>query len=440
MFPRLKTLIDYKLANVKLDDIILNIQNISLMGISLYSLYCCMNYYFGIKYYNSNLYSHSLDINDEKLYTYTRQFDDLFVYVQIYAFIDIFLVKTNDLRLHHLFIFGLSFYGWVTKLHTIHQFACSYPLLKTEVSNIFLILKHYLPANTTIYNINMLLFYIFFMKFRIIDIYFEIFHNNCAFNVYIQNYSPSYIYILLASVYGLFILNIYWFLIINKTLYKMLLKNTQFNTDKMCHYICSYIHYLNIPFTAYFYSYNNQEQNIIYMSGIVVLSVASYMYHYDIYYKICTKLINEYVVEKNINYVYFLNDCLCIHIRFFLAVFTNYYNNPYFYAVTTFCGVFQLGCFYNGVINVIELLSNRDYLKANFLKIHYLFTFLPIGIEIVAIYLNTKSPEIAIPFLLVNICIALLFIVDPFYKLTHVAFHVLLIAQNWYICFSNASA
>ena len=67
MFPRLKTLIDYKLANIKLDDIILNIQNISLMGISLYSLYCCMNYYFGIKYYNSNLYSHSLDINDEKL-------------------------------------------------------------------------------------------------------------------------------------------------------------------------------------------------------------------------------------------------------------------------------------------------------------------------------------------------------------------------------------
>jgi hypothetical protein len=236
-----------------------------------------------------------------------------------------------------------------------------------------------------------------------------------------------------------FALNIYWFLIINKTLYKMLLKNTHFNTDKMCHYICAYIHYLNIPLTVYLYSYNNQTQNIYDIIGIIILSIASYLYHYDIYRKIHTKQINEYVVEKNINYVYFLNNCCCINIRFFLAVFTNYYNNPYFYAVTIFCGVLQLGCFYNGVINVIELLSNRDYIKSNFLKIHYLFTFLPVGIDILAIYLNTKSDQIAIPFLFVNMCIALLFIVEPFYKLTHVAFHLLLIAQTYYICFSITS-
>jgi hypothetical protein len=225
-----------------------------------------------------------------------------------------------------------------------------------------------------------------------------------------------------------------------KIIYKQVCKNTFIDTDKMCHYICSYIHYLNIPLAAYMYSYNKQEQNIYDMTGIVILSIASYMFHYDIYEKIHTKQITEYVVEKNINYVYFLNDCLCIHIRSFLAVFTNYYNTPYFYAATTMGGVFQLGCFYNGVINVIELLSNRDYLKANFLKIHYLFTFLPVGIDILAIYLNTKSQQIAIPFLLVNICIALLFIVDPFYKLTHVAFHLLIIAQNYYICLINTSA
>jgi len=53
-------------------------------------------------------------------------------------------------------------------------------------------------------------------------------------------------------------------------------------------------------------------------------------------------------------------------------------------------------------------------------------------------YVNTKSQEIAIPFLLTNIGIVLLFIVEPFYKLTHVAFHLLLIVQNYYLCLSSS--
>jgi len=41
------------------------------------------------------------------------------------------------------------------------------------------------------------------------------------------------------------------------------------------------------------------------------------------------------------------------------------------------------------------------------------------------------------PFLSVNIAIALLFVVEPFYKLNHVAFHLLLVAQNYYLCLSH---
>jgi hypothetical protein len=39
----------------------------------------------------------------------------------------------------------------------------------------------------------------------------------------------------------------------------------------------------------------------------------------------------------------------------------------------------------------------------------------------------------------VEMNIVLLIIVDPFYKLTHVAFHIMLIAQNYYMCVTNSS-
>jgi len=205
--------------------------------------------------------------------------------------------------------------------------------------------------------------------------------------------------------------------------------------------MCAYIHYLNIPLAGAVYFLHKKQmdiQHIYDIGGIFLLSIASYKYHYDIYEKIQTNQIDqEHNVEENSNFVYFLNDCICIHIRSFLAVFTNYYNNPHFYSVSALCAIIHVSCIYGSVINVVELLSKKTYDKSNFLKTHYVFTFTSIGLDISAIFFNMKSQEIWVPYLVVNLGILLLFIVDPFYKLTHVAFHVLLIAQNWYICLSN---
>jgi hypothetical protein len=186
------------------------------------------------------------------------------------------------------------------------------------------------------------------------------------------------------------------------------------------------------------YSYNKHEKNIFDIGGIFVLSIASYLYHYDVYKKLHLKQIVRYDIPDNIDYVHFSNDSLCIHIRSFLAVVTSYYNKPWLCEVIIVCGIFQLGCIYSGFMNIIELFNKTTYIKSNFLKIHYAFTFLPVGMDILAIYLNTKSQEIAIPLLLISIGIVLLFVVDPFYKLTHVAFHLMLIIQNYYICLSNS--
>ena len=85
---------------------------------------------------------------------------------------------------------------------------------------------------------------------------------------------------------------------------------------------------------------------------------------------------------------------------------------------------------------MFKLIINYDNKKYRFLNIHNIFTGLPIILDMFLLFLNSKK-EISIPFLIVNIIIGLLFIVEPFYKLTQVVFHILIIVQNYYICLSS---
>ena len=439
----LDTIIKYKLADVKVDNIILNIQNIALFGISLSALYCCINYAIsGQSIFTPPIVSDILNDYHGTTPSFVKPFYNLLYFVQIHVVFDIFFVKSTDVFLHHLCVIGMSFYGRYNNITPVNGFLFSFSLLKTEVSSIFLVLKYWIPENTIAYTINGLLLYTSFFKFRIVDGYNEMFKGNYAFDELINKYTPTNPVlsgVLYVSIYGLYILNLYWFLIMTKVLYKTIFKNTFINTEKMCQYICSYIYYLNIPLAVYMYSYKKQEHYIFDMIGIVMLSVASYMFHYDIYKKITMKRIENYVLEENMNYVYFLNDCICIHIRSFLALVTNYYTTSYFYPVVTVCGIFQIGCIYSSIMNVIDLLSNRTYKKSDFLKIHYVFTFLPVGIDILMTFIETKSMEISVPFFIINIIVVLLFVVDPFYKLTHVAFHIMMLVHTYYVCLANGA-
>jgi hypothetical protein len=91
---------------------------------------------------------------------------------------------------------------------------------------------------------------------------------------------------------------------------------------------------------------------------------------------------------------------------------------------------------YNVVLNIIQLLcDNND----NFEFINNILTSLPIAFDVLLIVMNSNN-NISIPFLLVNITIGLLFTVNPFYKLNHVAFHILLLFQNYYLCLSHSDS
>jgi len=367
--------------------------------------------------------------------------------VLLYSSIDIFFAKSLELVIHHFFSLGILCYNNYYNVDYNDSISLIYYIYRTEISSIFLVLKYWINYNAYTYPIvilNNILFYLTFFKFRIIDYYYNVISPSSTlylvFDKYSQN-NPFTTTILAVSVYGLYFMNIYWFLILNKIICKSILKNSYLNTDKICHFICSYIHYLQILLCVYMYSYsNNNEQNMFDTIGIIILSVTSHLYHYSMYFKEDTICDNSYTIYPcENNYVFFINDNAAINIRSFLTVVTNYYNSKYLYNVISLSFVMHATGFYHSMINLIQLLisTNEKNNKNSFFLVNNIVTIIPIGFDICVIFMNSPN-EIAIPFMITNVAIGLLIMVEPFYKLTHVGFHSLLLVQTYYLCLSNS--
>jgi hypothetical protein len=413
--------------------IIEDIQNTSLFIISTYCFFSCL-------YYNHIYLPYD---NPKHNIENIMLFDFIMNIIRLHAFIDLFINKSYDLIIHHILILGFFFYNNFYNISPEDKFILLFPLLKTEITSIFLCLKYWLPKKSIIYTVNLLLFYVSFFKFRIYDFYYEIIYNHSIFNIYIPKYSPSNHYlsfIFMGMCYGLYILNLYWFSIINRILYKTIVKNININInyDLICQVSCSYIHWLNIPLAIYIYSYNMSEKHILDIIGITCLSITSFKYHYDISDKICNHKIEEYDIPNKDNIELFFNDIIFINLRSFLAVVTNYYNNQYLFVILMFSGLMHLHSIYLNTLNIFNLLVKYDENKESFLDAHNIDIVIPTLFDIFLIIINSPI-HIAIPYFLINIIISLLFTVKPFYRLTHTAFHILLIAETYYICLANST-
>jgi hypothetical protein len=162
-------------------------------------------------------------------YNYTKSpilFENMFNIITVYAFVDIFYTNYAS-KLHHLAILNMAMYRYVTNLDQIGGAYIYYSLLKTEFSSIFLALKYWLDKKTLLYKINLMVFYVLFLKLRIIDFYSVILPGSPLYIIdqqYSDNFYMSFIFI--GSVYGLYALNIYWFIQMNMLLYKQLFANS----------------------------------------------------------------------------------------------------------------------------------------------------------------------------------------------------------------------
>ena len=225
-------------------------------------------------------------------------------------------------------------------------------ILNTEIANIFYVLKCYLKEDTILYDINYALFYVTFFKFKIYDFY-KIINNHNEFYLIENDYKP----ICLVCIYTLYIINLYWFAIMNKYVYD---KIKIVNSTLINHKVCRYIQLINIPLTICLYSYNPTKRYIYDLLGITLLSITTYQHHNDVY----NKLINKKIDERSFNDKEELNNLLfetvCIHLRSYLSILTNYYHVESVFFILLVSGVFHLYSIFLSNMNVINLFIHQD--------------------------------------------------------------------------------
>jgi hypothetical protein len=251
----------YNLNSINVDSLILNMQNCAIFVIGISS--------FVSSFYYTKSSCEITDYTCNSAVTNYLPFDILIPTICIYSLVDLFALETYDFKLHHMCIFGLIFYNYYYNGSLADLYLFVEPLIKTEISSIFFVLKYWLPKKTPIYAINNLLFYASFAKLRLFDYYYDLLHNNQLINTIIQKYSENnYLMsgILISSCYGLYIINLYWFLIMNKVLFKLIASNIHINRDDICQIITAYAHWLNIPLSVYIYIHIRNIQNIYLMS------------------------------------------------------------------------------------------------------------------------------------------------------------------------------
>lgn len=198
------TYVDFYRRNV------LHIQNTGLLCVSMLSTISCVSFY-----YNKHLFFPSNFISS---------------IILGYSVLDLLNNKPTDLKIHHYSVIGIMFYKFYYRVSDsdIETFLCSF--YKVEISSIFYVLKYYVNKKSYLYHINLLLFYLLFLKFRVCDFYYNIISYESSLYTIIYDYSSNNILlsgILLSSCYTLYMLNLYWFFLMNKLLYKQITNNSK---------------------------------------------------------------------------------------------------------------------------------------------------------------------------------------------------------------------
>lgn len=126
---------------------------------------------------------------------------------------------------------------------------------------------------------------------------------------------------------------------------------------------------------------------------------------------------------NQIQYIFY-NDLLSINLRSFLNVVSNYYYHSYFLYVILFSALVHLFFVYLSTIKIIHYFKNDLVIFLfSFFRNNNIISIVP---DVILILVNSTN-NIRFGFLLINIITALIVILKPFNKMTHVVFHMLLL-------------
>ena len=363
---------------------VLKVQNICGFMICMYSLFIYVNTFYK-----------KISIN---------VIDNLLRIILTYTSIDFFVHKSYDVLFHHMTIFGFTIYYNYYTGEPDDIIIFLHVLINTELSSIFYIFKYWLPEDTIISYINLILFFGTFFKFRIYD-YYKILHNHSEFTNLFEKNSYNLSKIMVTSIYSLFILNLYWFTIIIKISYKMISTLININREEINKKLLSYLRILKTMMYVHLYFI---KPKVIYIVDVITLSFTN----------------NLSVLVK---------DTIYLHTRSFISILIRIHNLSIIYILLS--GILHLYSIITGFLIMIPL--HLEYNK-DMLKTHDFILLLPIFFDNFLIFMNSPN-EIAIPFLIFNIMDILFRIVEPFYNLNKSAIQTILLFKTYYL-YSNVNS
>jgi hypothetical protein len=326
--------------------------------------------------------------------------------------LDLFFNKetytNNQYILHHiliLFLFGTFHYY---KYYDFFDILVN-PALSFQISTIFLdisiLLEHY-NIHKNIQNINLLFFISSFFYYRLYRYYYDVVINPEIF-IYLEKYT----YTLILVPFFFFTLNIFWACIIIKKIAKPL-KIIQ--SEYVSEYFCRYILLINIPITFYKYINTGNKYILIDVIGNIILNVGSYHFHknimlYELY---------QYPRKK----IYFILDNIGIRTKTILTL-TTYclYKNDHY----TYLYINILYYLFAGATSYILVCNskNMDITK------NYVICWLSVDVFVGSLFLAYHYNQL-VNMYIVLLLLGIVYNCKVFYKVTHIAFHILLVFHN----------
>jgi hypothetical protein len=349
-----------------------------------------------------------------------------------------------DVMVHHLIVLGITV-PVTNSLHVIDNFLPELRIiLQTEISTIFLTLHSIVPTKyKTFITINNILFVLTFMYTRLYQYSKYVIYNEQMYEKITNYYTPANGTIICLALHSLLYINIYWGIIIIKTLVKQINKLNILPSINQCEHIIKYM-YFSSPIAACIL-YKPFENPIYFLDaiGVSMLCISSYEYHNQV---------SKYDDKKNIldnNLIwYYINDVLFIHIRsiFYVITHTNINTQtPIMYLKMGLLFIsltFHSASIYNFVKYIMDLKHAGAVLliydtNSKLATPFKLFNGLPVLIDSLIISFSIGSLQECNNIILITIIIFATMSIQPFYQMNHLAFHVLLLFQTIFLCQSN---
>ena len=350
--------------------------------------------------------------------------------MSIHFITDLFLTKKTDVMLHNVFGLTIIAYKYIIPMNDSPSTILI--LYKTEITSLFYVFKILLQKtnNKPIKQFNNLLFFASFFKFRIYDFYYSLTSNELH---YVNYAKYNYLYITFVAIHGMFIINLYWFLIICKKALKPFMRQfSQQCSECICHYITSYTMTINLFINIYLYSqeFTLSNSRCLYnICGLTAITIASYNYHMYLY-----EIVNQYKLicyTSSKTIALFLQDIGAIHFCSFMALLTNYGFTPIVY----FSAFLHINFYFANIVHLLTSKNSKTIIYGNnenynkFISFQYFCIILPNSLDIVLIVVNSVGSGFSMHGTYLSILILLLFIVNPLFDLTHILFHICLILQ-----------